>query len=123
VITATGIRDQAVADVGTEGKDYVGKETTWGLWSGNVPDEVWAKVAGLNEAVETLGELKTVKAQDLIDEDTKAEHDLAGELWKQVRHEVTAGFLKAQLALRGAVLEQALASRPARLVAGLRGDA
>ncbi|MBV9110498.1 MAG: hypothetical protein JO306_13895 [Gemmatimonadetes bacterium] len=123
VITATGNRDQAVADVGTEGKDYVGQETAWGLWSGNVPDEVWAKVAGLNEAVDTLDELKTVKAQDLVDEDTKAESDLAGELWKQVRHEVTVTFLQAQVALRGAVLDQALASRPARLVAGLRGDA
>jgi glucose-6-phosphate-specific signal transduction histidine kinase len=64
-----------------------------------------------------------VKAQDLIDDDANAEKDLAGELWKQVRHEVTASFYQAQVALRGAVLDQAMASRPARLVAGLRGDA
>ena len=80
-------------------------------------------LAGLNEAVETLNDLKGVKAQDLVDDDTNAEKDLAAELWKQVRHELTAGFLQAQVALRGAVLENALASRTARLVAGLRGDA
>jgi hypothetical protein len=123
VVTETGTLGTLKGTLDTADGKYAPKADAYALFSGNVPDEVWAKVAGLNDAVDTLNDLKTVKAQDLIDDDTKAEQDLAAELWKQVRHEVTAGFLQAQVALRGAVLDQALASRPARLVAGLRGDA
>lgn len=99
------------------------QQEAWGLWSGDVPLDAWKKVVGLKEAAATLNELRAVNGAGLVTADATAEAALADALWTAEQKALKLSFLDSQAALRGALLEQTLAARPARLLAALRGDA
>ena len=80
-------------------------------------------MVGLKEAAATLDELRAVDGAALVAADEAAEAALAGALWTAEQKALKVTFLESQAALRGALLEQIRAARPARLLAALRGDA
>jgi hypothetical protein len=99
------------------------QQEAWGIWSGDVPESAWKKVVGLKEAAATLDELRAVDGAALVTADAAAEAALAGALWTAEQKALKVSFLESQAALRGALMEQIRAARPARLLAALRGDA
>lgn len=116
--------DGKLTDLGTAQTAYdEDQQQAWGIWSGDVPVDAWKKVVGLKEAAATLDELRAADGAALVAADAAAEAALAGALWTAEQKALKVGFLESQAALRGALLEQILAARPARLLAALRGDA
>jgi|GEM_PF-2874248 len=98
-------------------------QAAYGGWSGNVPEAAWRKVAGFVEAKATLADLSGSTGDKLVQYDETAEQQLAATLWEAEKHALRAAFLSAQIALQSAVLDRAAPTRPARLLAALRGDA
>jgi hypothetical protein len=116
--------DGKMTDLGTAQTAYdVDQQEAWGMWSGDVPEEAWKKVVGLKEAAATLDELRDVDGAELVTADAAAEAALANALWTAEQKALRVSFLESQAALRGALIEQTRAARPARLLAALRGDA
>lgn len=126
VIDAQGELDDADQALGDARGAFDADAGDFAAWTGEVPDAAWRNLIGWLEADAILQDLSGTASADvtqLVDDVETAEANLAAALDAAEQHTNTVAVLEAYVALRRDRVTRTAATRAARLLSAVRGDA